>query len=141
MAFVRALGRKMEDIGRVRHVTANPVGNLFAETALHLGIVPPLVRLAQVPESGEAPIPHRDHYGVLEHFEFARLGKMQTPLPRIPETVWPLAGVAVALVPDVFFRPKPALFPQGQDQFKDVNMPLPLFCFLFDVEDKAASRL
>jgi hypothetical protein len=138
MVLVRAFGRKMEHVGRVRHVPANPVGNLLPESALDFGIVPPFVRLAQILEPGVSPVPHWDHDLILKHFEVARFAEMQTPLPRIPETVGPLARVTVALVPDVFLCPEPALIPQRQDQFQDVNMPLPPLRLFFDIEDKTA---
>lgn len=87
-----------------------------------------------------APIPHRHHDGFLVHFELWGLVELQTPLPGIAETIWPFAGMAVALVPNVLFGPQPTLFPQRQYQLQYVNVPFAVFSFFLDVKHETSSR-
>jgi len=103
-----------------------------------MGIIPALVGFGKVFQPGVSPVTHRDHDRLLIHLELAAFAEMQTPFPSVPETVRPFTRVAVALMPDVFLRPKPALFSQSQDQFQDINVTLTRFCLFFDVENKAA---
>ena len=63
----------------------------------------------------------------------ACLVELQTTLPRIPKTVWPLAGVTIIFVPDKLLSPKPALFAQCQNQFQNKRMTFAVLCLFFDI--------
>lgn len=66
--------------------------------------------------------------------------ELQTPLPGVPETIGPFAGVAISFVPDELFRPKPALFPERQDQLQHVDVAFSVFGLLFNVQNECSSR-
>lgn len=61
---------------------------------------------------------------------------MNAPLPGVPESIGPLSGVTVLLVPDVLFRPEPASLPQGKNQFDDVGVSFAIHSLFFDIKDK-----
>ena len=131
----------MEHIGWISHIAANPVGYLLAKTALYFGIIAPFVCFAEIFQSGVSPVTHRNHHILLEHFEVAGFVELQTPLPCIPKTIWPFTRMTIALVPDVFLGPEPALFAKSKDEFEHINMTLAAFGLLFDVQNKSPSWL
>ena len=65
---------------------------------------------------------------------------MQAALPRIAKAVGPFAGMTILFVPDVLFRPQPALLSHRQDQLQHVCMPLAVGDALFDVQHERAAR-
>jgi hypothetical protein len=67
--------------------------------------------------------------------------EVEAPLPRIAESVWPFARVAVLLVPNVFFSPKPSLTSQGKHEFDYVSVTLAVDRNLLDVEYEGTLRL
>ncbi len=64
--------------------------------------------------------------------------KLQTAFPRITKTVRPFAGITIFFVPNKFFRPKPTLFAECQNQFKDKRVSFSILRFFFDVQDESA---
>lgn len=70
-----------------------------------------------------------------------RFIELQAALPRVAKPIGPLSWVTIALVPDVFLRPQPALLPECENQFKDVDMAFAVLRFFFDVQDESTSRL
>ncbi len=71
----------------------------------------------------------------------ASLVELQATFPRITKPIRPLAGVAVLFVPDKFFRPKPALFAQRQNQFQNKCVAFAIFRLFLDVQDESSRRL
>ena len=67
--------------------------------------------------------------------------EVQAALPRVAEAVGPLAGKAVALVPDVLFRPQPALLAHRDDQLEDVGVALAVDHLFLDVDHQRAGGL
>src|SRR5271155_4953113 len=114
MPFIAAFRGKVKDIGRVGHLTANPIRNLLAKAAFDVRVVPALVRFRKVFEPSMTPLAHRHHDRILIHCEMAVFVELQAPLPRVPEPIWPLSRMTIALVPDVFLSPEPSLLSQGQ---------------------------
>ena len=78
---------------------------------------------------------------ILKHFEMPRLVKLQAALPRVAEPVRPLSRVTIAFVPDVLLGPKPALLPESENQLQNIDMPLTILGFFFDIQNKSAGWL
>jgi len=64
------------------------------------------------------------------------LGEVKAALPGITKAIWPFAGEAVLLMPDVFLGPKPALFAKGKDEFQHVSVALTVYSLFLDVKDE-----
>jgi len=109
MIFIATFRRKMQNVGGVSHRPLCPVGNVFPETAADLRIETHDVVLPQGLQAGIGPVAHGNHDRFLIHFELARFCEMQATLPCVAKAIWPLARITVALVPNIFFRPKPSL--------------------------------
>lgn len=124
MAAIGAFCRHMEHVSGISHVASNPVFNSLAKSASNLRFVAKPIGVAEVHKPIAGPIAHRHHHIFLIHFETTGLVEMQQSFPRVSETVRPLAGVTVLLVPHVFFGPQPPLLPQRQDQFENVGIRL-----------------
>lgn len=105
MVLVAALGRHVQHISRVGHFPLHPIGDILAESAADLGIESNDIVLAKGFQAGAGPVAHRHHYGFLVHLEFSGFSEMQAAFPGIPEPIGPFAGVAISLMPDVFFGP------------------------------------
>ena len=140
MILVAAFCRKVQHVRRICHFSAEPVGYLLSEPALNLRIIPPLVCFAKISQACVSPISHGNHHLVLKHFEMPRLVKLQAALPCVTEPVRPLSRVTIAFVPDVLLGPKPALLPESENQLQNIDMPLTILGFFFDVQDKSAGR-
>jgi len=130
----------VQHVGWIRHRALRPVCNVLSKPAAHLRIETDYVVLTQRLQARIGPIAHRNHHGFLIHLEFASLGEMQTTLPGVAKAIRPFPRITVTLVPDIFFRPQPALLTQGQDQFDYISMALAVFSFFFNVENKRACR-
>lgn len=141
MSLVGAFGRHVQNVGWVGFFPSYPVFYFLAESTHYPGGVPPSVRFAEVSEPCVVPIPHRNHNCLLIDGEFLLFGKVKTSLPRVPEAVWPLAGVTVFLVPDILFRPKPSTPFHFQDQFNDIGMALTIDGYFLNVQDERPRRL
>ncbi len=133
MLFVVTFCRKMKHIGRISHVTALPVGDIFSESTTNIGLIASLVSLAEIFETGFGPVPHRYHDFFLVHIKFSCFIELQTSFPSISEAIGPFAGKTVFFMPDKFFCPEPALFAQGQNQFHDIGMSLAIDRLFFDI--------
>ena len=131
----------MEHIGRVGHFSPYPVGNIFAEAAACFRLVADLVYFAEVPQASVLPVAHGHHHFFLIHAELLGLGEMQQAFPGVSESVGPLAGVAVLLVPDVFLCPEPALVAHRHDQLHHIGAALAADHSLFDIEHERACGL
>lgn len=140
VALVTALARQMQDVGRIDHISPNPVRDVLPESATDFRVVPDLVRLAQVLEPALCPVSDRRHHSVLVHSEPLCLVELKQTLPRIPESVGPFPRMAILLVPDKFFCPEPALSPHLHYQFHHVGVALTVCNLLLDVQDESPGR-
>ena len=136
MIAIAAFGRQVQHIIGIGHLPAHPVFDLFAEAALHSRVIAPFIRLAEIAQARAAPIAHRYTHGVLVHSKMLASGEMQAAFPTITEAIGPLARIAVALMPHIFFCPQPALFAHRQNKLKHVGMTFAIHYALFNVEDK-----
>ncbi len=66
---------------------------------------------------------------------------MDAPLPRIAESVGPLARIAVALVPDVLLGEAPSAFAHLDDELHHVSVALAIDDPFLDVQDEGARGL
>ena len=81
MPPVAAFSCEMKDIGRIRLVPANPVGDFLSKPAFNMGVVPPFGCLRQILQPGMTPISHWDHNRFLIHFEMTTPGEVKATLP------------------------------------------------------------
>src|SRR5208282_3884655 len=131
----------MQNIRWVSFVPPNPVCDVFSESATDLGIETHNVIFTERLQSRFGPFSHRNHDRLLVHFEMAGLVELQTPLPRIPKTIWPFAWITILFVPDKFFRPEPTLLAKRQNQFQYKCVTFAILGFFFDVQDEGSRRL
>ncbi len=139
MIFVVTFRCQMNHIGRISHVAGKPVGNVFAETTSHPGIVTNSIGFTQVFQPSLSPISHRNHYRFLVHGKSFTLVELKQPFPSVSEAVRPLAGIAIFFVPNKLLCPKPALFAHFENQFKNIRTAFALYNLFFDIQNECAS--
>ena len=105
MASIARLGRKVEDICRIRHRSIDPIRDVLSEPALYPGFIAAFIGGAEVLQASLSPIAGRRHHALLIHLELSLVVELEAALPRIAKAVGPFAGVTILLVPDKFFGP------------------------------------
>lgn len=138
MVFIAAFSGKMENIVGVDHLTANPVRYIFTKAATYTRIIAPHISFTEVFKSCFMPVTNWHHDTFLVHIETTLLIELEQALPTVTETIGPLTRMAIALMPDKFFSPQPALSAHGHNKLKDVGVPFAVHYFFFDIENKRA---
>ena len=105
----------MQYIRRICFLAAYPIGNILPEAATYLGIKSYYIIRAKMFQSSFCPVSHLYHDCFLIHVEIFSFIELQAAFPCVTKTIWPLAGVAIFLMPDEFLSPKPTLLPERKD--------------------------
>src|SRR6266496_923125 len=105
MSLVSTLGCEVEHVTRIRFLAIQPIRDVLPKSASDLRIKPDDVIFAERFQTHLGPLPHRDHHGVLIHFEIWRFIELQTSLPCVSESIRPFTRMTILLMPDEFLGP------------------------------------
>gem|GEM_PF-6713447 len=117
MSTVCTFSCHMQYVSWISVISSHPMRDVLSKAATHMGYIANSVNFTQFFEPLVLPISHWHHNGLLEHLEALLLSEMETSFPCIPKSIRPFAWIAVLFMPDIFFSPKPALFPHLKNKF------------------------